>query len=113
MRLEKDRKRKRGLFTSSTFLRYRQTPNPLIRVKAHAVGVSIRAFTLVGSFKFGDFQEQDSSGRFSSYMSSSYLSQPIGITVLLGFNIISILRLQYPEKFFQFQNKYLWKVNFL
>jgi hypothetical protein len=28
---------KRGLITSSTFLRYRQTPNYLKRVKAHAI----------------------------------------------------------------------------
>ena len=45
--LERHRKRKRGLLTSSTLSRYRQTPHTLIRVKAHASGVSILSFTLV------------------------------------------------------------------
>ena len=38
-------------------LRYRQTPNDHIRVKAHAIGVSIQAFTLGRLFDFGEFQE--------------------------------------------------------
>ena len=60
-------------FTSSTFPRYRQTPNTLIRVKAHAIGVSIRAFTPVCFFHFGEFRKQDSNGRFSFYMSFVFL----------------------------------------
>ena len=47
--IQKDTKRKRGLLTSSTFYRYRQTPNYHLRVKAHASGVSILAFTLGSS----------------------------------------------------------------
>ena len=39
-------------------LRYRQTPNALIRVKAHAkTDVSVNTFTLGASFKFADFQK--------------------------------------------------------
>ena len=47
-------------FTSSTFYRYRQTPNYHIRVKAHAIGVSIRAFTLDSSLILAKFVEQES-----------------------------------------------------
>lgn len=36
-------------FTSSMSYRYRQTPNYHIGVKAHAISVSIRAFTLDSS----------------------------------------------------------------
>ena len=50
---------KRELFTSLTFLRYRQTPNSLQRVMLTPSGAN-HLLTLVSSFKFGDFQEQDS-----------------------------------------------------
>ncbi len=33
------------LFTSSTSLRYRQTPDNHIRVKAHAIGMSINFYS--------------------------------------------------------------------
>ena len=45
---------------SSTFYRYRQTPIHPKRVKAHAISVSIRTFTLDGFFKSGEFVEQES-----------------------------------------------------
>ena len=43
------RKRKRGQFTSSTFLRYRQTPNNLKRVKAHATKRELQLSFLIVS----------------------------------------------------------------
>lgn len=44
-----------------------------IRVKAHAIGASIRAITLACSLNFWrNFDEQDLSGRFSIYISFVY-----------------------------------------
>ena len=53
--------------------RYRQTPLPLKRVKAHAIGVSI-SFTLVAYIKFGEFTvNKNQSGRFNVYVNQSLL----------------------------------------
>ena len=50
-----DTKRKRGLLTSSTLPEVSpNTYNNHIRVKAHAIGVSILAFTLGCYFNFGE-----------------------------------------------------------
>ena len=49
-------------------LRYRQTPNALIRVKAHACSVSIQTFTLVHSPILPIFRIQDLSGRLCLYV---------------------------------------------
>ena len=63
-------KRKRGLLTSSTLPEVSpNTYNNHIRVKAHAIGVSIRAFTLDCYFYFGEISgNKILSGRFF-YMS--------------------------------------------
>ncbi len=59
-------------YFSSTFRRYRQTPCTLIRVKAHAISMSISTFTLVCFFYFGEISEtRIKSGRFNFYMSFS------------------------------------------
>ena len=47
-------------------LRYRQTPMLLKRVKAHAIGVSILAFTPAAFLNLANFRIQDSNGRFLS-----------------------------------------------
>ena len=55
----KGAKRKRELH-SSTFRRYRQTPNNHNRVKAHAFGREHHGFTLACFFNFGEFPKQES-----------------------------------------------------
>ena len=56
-----DIKRKRGLVTSSTFLRYRQTPILLKRVKVHAERREPSTSVLAISFEILPiFQEQES-----------------------------------------------------
>ena len=59
-------KRKRGqLLYRLRLLRYRQTPDYHIRVKAHAISVSILACTLDSLFIFAEISEdQILSGRF-------------------------------------------------
>ena len=64
-------------YFSSTFRRYRQTPCTLIRVKAHAIDVSISTFTLVCFIYFGEISEtRIKSGRFNFYMSLFFLFIP-------------------------------------
>jgi len=59
--------KKRGQITSSTLLRYRQTPLHHIRVKAHVKHVSIRALLLTVS-SIGDLGNKNQSGRFFQYV---------------------------------------------
>ena len=70
--------KKRGQFTSSTFLRHRQTPYYLKRVMPTPFSVN-SSFVLGSVLSIGDFQKQESKSGYSSYMSYLYLSQPIGI----------------------------------
>ena len=50
---------KRELLTSLTFLRYRQTPCVLKRVKAHAEQREPSTLVLYASVNFADFQKQE------------------------------------------------------
>ena len=86
--------KKRGQFTSSTLFRYRQTPCNLKRVKAHAIRRELQLQFLITFCQLAIFRWQESKSGCSSYMSFIYnLSQPIGICVFKGFNIMSVVYL--------------------
>ena len=68
------RPKKRRLILRLRSSRYRQTPNNPKRIKAHLFSVSILAFTHGYSYFGGNLEEQDSSGRFNSYLSFIVLS---------------------------------------
>jgi hypothetical protein len=53
-------KKKRGQITSSTYSRYRQTPNYLKRVMAHANSVNYQLKFLIVFLNFADFGIQES-----------------------------------------------------
>ena len=62
-------KRKRGQFTSSPFSRYRQTPNVLKLVNAHARRRELSTLVLVHFLEnFADFREQESKVDVLSYV---------------------------------------------
>ena len=55
----KRQKKKRGLKLRLRYLRYRQTPLPHIRVKAHALRREHQLLLLCDPLNFADFQEQE------------------------------------------------------
>ena len=56
------------------FLRYRQTPNNLKRVKAHALGREPSTLLLVVSLIWRISESKNQSGRFNVYVQLFYLS---------------------------------------
>ena len=77
--------------------RYRQTPNSHLRVKAHAIGVSILAFTLDCSFKFGEFgKNKNLSGRF--YFVYFYIKYYVTIGILFWLVILSAANIRKKDE---------------
>ena len=72
--------------------RYRQTPNVLKRVNAHAVWRELLLlFLYICLENLPIFRRQESKSGYSSYMSFLYFSQPIGISVIRFYIILYCL----------------------
>ena len=67
-------KKERGLITSSTFPGYRQTPNHLKRVIAHACRREPSTSVLDDFLQFADFGKQEQKANASSLCPYVYLS---------------------------------------
>ena len=73
--------------------RYRQTPYNHLRVKAHAIGVSILAFTLGLFLILAKFRRTRIKADASTYMLISHCYVTIGGTVLLVQHYLSLAKI--------------------
>ena len=87
--------KKREQITSLTFLRYRQTPCVLKRVKAHAIRREPSTLLLYASVNFADFQKQESK-RTLHNMSVISILLCYHTQFVLGFYIILVVYLTNP-----------------